>query len=93
MLRRDGFACRVCGHRRQVLPHHRVPGVSKLELMITLCSGCHAKVHRTRAVLTVLPPLLLELWREQHPGGLEQTAIDFTPAQPAPAGSFDLFSV
>ncbi len=24
-----------------------------------------------------MPPLLLELWREQHPKGHEQTAMDF----------------
>jgi hypothetical protein len=41
-------------------------------------SGCHAKVSRTRAVLSEMPPLLVELWREQHPHGHEQTTIDFT---------------
>jgi len=28
-------------------------------------------------VLTQLPPLLLELWREQHPEGHEQTVLNF----------------
>jgi hypothetical protein len=45
--------------------------------MISLCPGCHAKVHRTKAVLSQMPPLLLELWREQHPNGHEQTALEF----------------
>jgi hypothetical protein len=28
-------------------------------------------------VLTILPTLLVELWREQHPDGLEQLVLDF----------------
>lgn len=57
--------------------HHRVGGKSVLNLMISLCPGCHAKVHRTKAVLSEMPPLLLELWREQHPNGHEQTNLIF----------------
>ena len=30
-----------------------------------------------------MPPLLLELWREQHPKGHEQTALDFKVREPA----------
>lgn len=48
--------------------------------MITLCPGCHAKVHRTKAVLALMPALLVELWREQHPKGHEQTALNFRGA-------------
>lgn len=33
-------------------------------------------------VLSEMPPLLLELWREKHPHGHEQTTIDFTAAGP-----------
>jgi hypothetical protein len=51
--------------------------------MISLCPGCHAKVGRTKVVLSQMPPLLLELWREQHPLGHEQTAIDFNADFPA----------
>ena len=28
-------------------------------------------------VLTILPALLIELWREQHPDGVEQLTLDF----------------
>jgi 5-methylcytosine-specific restriction endonuclease McrA len=80
-LERDGYACRICGasghDKRSITVHHRVPGKSLLHLMISLCPGCHAKVHRTKMVLTELPPLLLKLWREQHPEGQEQTILDF----------------
>ncbi len=92
VLERDGYRCRVCdapgGRKREMIVHHRRPGKSVLPLMISLCPGCHAKVHRTKAVLTVWPPLLLELWREQHPYGHEQTLLDFSirrsSAKPVP---------
>jgi hypothetical protein len=51
---------------------------SELNLMISPCPGCHAKVGRTRVVLSEMPPLLLVLWREQHPEGHEQVMIGFT---------------
>jgi len=89
VLERDGYACRVCGasgrDKRLITVHHRIPGRSVLHLMIALCPGCHAKVHRTKAVLTQMPPLLLELWREQHPHGHEQTVLDFAPLSAASA--------
>ena len=82
VLERDGYRCRVCDasgrDKRSIVVHHRVPGVSLLHLMISLCPGCHAKVGRTKAVLSAMSPLLLELWREQHPQGHEQTTLDFT---------------
>ena len=56
---------------------------SRASLMIALCAGCHAKLHRTKVVLTEFPRLLLELWREQHPEGHEQTYIDFSIRKPA----------
>ncbi|MDQ2844263.1 MAG: HNH endonuclease [Acidobacteriota bacterium] len=86
VLERDGYCCRVCGawgrDKRSITVHHRVPGKSVLHLMISLCPGCHAKVHRTKMVLTELPPLLLMLWREQHPGGHEQTVLNFRGRKP-----------
>ena len=81
VLERDGYACRVCGapgrDKRSITVHHRVPGKSLLNLMISLCPGCHARVHRTKAVLSEMSPLLLELWREQHPNGQEQFMLNF----------------
>lgn len=35
-------------------------------------SGCHAKVHRTKGGALEMPPLLVEVWREQHPSGHKQ---------------------
>ena len=34
-------------------------------------------------IFSQMPPLLLELWREQHPLGHEQTALDFKASFPA----------
>jgi 5-methylcytosine-specific restriction endonuclease McrA len=86
VLERDGYCCRVCGasgrDKRSITVHHRVPGKSVLHLMISLCPGCHAKVHRTKMVLTELPPLLLVLWREQHPKGQEQTILEVMARTP-----------
>jgi hypothetical protein len=59
--------------------------------MTSLRPGCHAKVHRTIAVLTEMPPLLLELWREQHPRGDEQTIL--APVVPARLASSSKLSM
>src|SRR5271169_6124335 len=74
VLDRDGRRCRACPNieRRKLCVHHRVPGVSRLDLMITLCTGCHAIVERTQMVLGEMTPLLLVLWRERHQQGMEQ---------------------
>ena len=50
VLQRDGYACRVCDDPDPGV-HHREPGKSLLHLMIALCAGCHAKVHRTKLSL------------------------------------------
>src|SRR3978361_979500 len=87
VLERDGYRCRVCDasgrDKRSIIVHHRIPGKSILKLMISLCPGCHSKVHRTRAVLSAMPALLLGLWREQHPKGHEQRQLDFVVKRPA----------
>lgn len=84
-------ACDAPGRGKwEIIVHHRAKGRSALNLMISLCPGCHAKVHRTRAVLSAMPPLLLELWREQHPKGHEQTTLNFNARTP-PARTAPLF--
>ena len=86
VLDRDGHCCRVCGasgrDKRSIIVHHRVPGRSILRLMISLCPACHARIHKTRMVLSEMPKLLLELWREQHPRAHEQTMLDFQVQKP-----------
>ncbi len=81
VLDRDGRRCRVCdapgGRKGSLAVHHRVPGRSELDLMISLCPACHAKVTRTLVMDKGWPPLLVVLWREQHPMGHEQAQLDF----------------
>jgi hypothetical protein len=60
---------------------------SLLHLMISLSPGCHAKVGPTKAALSQMPPLLLELWREQHPLGHEQAVLAFKANLPAATGA------
>lgn len=94
VLERDGYRCRVCDasgrDKWSIIVHHRVPGKSVLNLMISLRPACHAKVHRTRVVLSAMPPLLLKLWREQHPKGHEQTNLNFK-GQTSAAAPIPLF--
>jgi hypothetical protein len=42
--------------------------------------------------MSAMPPLLLKLWREQHPKGHEQTNLDFKVQGPAakPIPLFDI---
>jgi|SRR5579883_1964971 len=73
VLERDEWTCQGCFYkpphedRDYIVVHHRKPGVSKPNLMISLCAACHAIVERLKAVRTWLPPQLIILWREQHP--------------------------
>ena len=85
VLERDEHRCRVCDasgrDKRSIIVHHRVPGKSVMSLMLSLCPGRYAKVHRTKAVLSAMPTLLLELWREQHPAGHEQVMLGFSETE------------
>ena len=88
VLKRDDFRCRVpgCGTtkrgKRSVAVHHREPGNSDPTKMLTLCLPCHAKVTRTLCVQDDWPQFLRVLWREQHPEGHEQSALDFATKVP-----------
>lgn len=73
--------------KRSIIVHHRVPGKSALKTLVSLCPACHAKLHHTKVVFSEMPPLLLELWREQHPEGHEQTRLDLRDRR-APAIQF-----
>ncbi len=55
---------------------------SVLSLMLSLCPGCHAGPSR-EAVLSAMPPLLVELWREQLSKGHEEAQLAFTNNMPS----------
>jgi hypothetical protein len=69
-LERDGRDCRACQARQYLnVPHRRTGDHTQL---VTLCAGCHARVHRTRILRRWLPEILVALWREWHPDAVEQ---------------------
>jgi 5-methylcytosine-specific restriction endonuclease McrA len=50
ILRRDGWRCQSCGTMSNLEVHHRKfrshSGADSEENLITLCTACHARVHR-----------------------------------------------
>jgi 5-methylcytosine-specific restriction protein A len=50
ILRRDGWKCQFCGTMSNLEGHHREfrshSGADSEENLITLCTACHARVHR-----------------------------------------------
>ncbi len=66
VLKRDRFRCRACSALVRPVVHHR-NGDNRERRLITLCIGCHTRVHRYRALRRWVPEVLLKLWREQHP--------------------------
>lgn len=90
VLKRDDYRCSVpeCTTvkrgKRSVAVHHREPGNSDPTKMLTLCLSCHAKVTRTFHLQDDWPEFLRVLWREQHPDGHEQSALNFRISAPQP---------
>jgi hypothetical protein len=72
-LEHDGRACRGCQSQHYLNVHHRQPGDHTQ--LVTLCAGCHARVHRTRILGRWLPEILVVLWREWHPDAVEQLRL------------------
>ncbi len=88
VLDRDNHTCQLCTRpaqgKRSIIVHHRRPGVSKIASLISLCPGCHARLHKTRVwaghradLRTGTIGLATVLWRELHPGEPEQLALVF----------------
>ena len=50
VLRRDGWRCQSCGALSNLEVHHRAlrsqSGDDREQNLITLCTACHASVHR-----------------------------------------------
>jgi ATP-dependent DNA helicase RecQ len=50
ILRRDGWRCQSCGAMSNLEVHHREfrshSGADSEENLITLCTACHARMHR-----------------------------------------------
>jgi hypothetical protein len=90
-LEHDGRACRGCQSRHYLNVHHRRSGDHTR--LVTLCAGCHARVHRTRTLSRWLPEILVALWREWHPDALEQLQLPFEMSAGVLAGGqWQIFS-
>jgi hypothetical protein len=76
VLRRDRFRCRVCGANARLVVHHR-NGDNRKRRLITLCIGCHTRVHRYWVLRRWVPEVLLKLWRERHPRQPLQLQLPF----------------
>ncbi|MFZ0419952.1 MAG: HNH endonuclease [Candidatus Sulfotelmatobacter sp.] len=52
ILRRDGWRCQLCGAMANLEVHHKEfrthAGHDSEENLITLCTACHAQMHRER---------------------------------------------
>jgi hypothetical protein len=66
ILKRDRYRRRGCGARSRLVVHHR-DRRNEEELLLTLCIGCHMRVH-PYGMRNWLPKMLLGLWREWHEG-------------------------
>jgi hypothetical protein len=66
-----------------IIVHHRIPGLSTLDLMISLWSGLSCQGGTDENGPCGDGPLLLVLWREQHPQGQEQIMLGFDVREPA----------
>jgi hypothetical protein len=76
ILKRDRFRCRASSASARLVVHHR-SGVNQRRRLITLCIGCHTRVHRYRALRSWVPEVLLKLWRERHPREPVQLQLPF----------------
>lgn len=77
ILSRDERQCQCCGEleERELLVHHRRPGLNHARLLVTLCRRCHTRIHRTWRPRYGFAGLLRALWREQHKGWPEQREL------------------
>jgi hypothetical protein len=76
VLKRDRFRCRACGASARLVVHHR-SGDNQKRRLITLCIGCHTRVHRYWGLRSWVPEVLLKLWRERHPREPVQLQLPF----------------
>src|ERR1700730_826732 len=87
ILKRDRYRCRGCGARSRLVVHHR-DRRNEEELLLTLCIGCHTRVHHSYGLRHWLPAMLLGLWREWHEGEPVQLQLSLESVAetvPAPA--------
>ena len=68
VLERDCRQCQLCSGTHTLNVHHRRPGQNAADQLLTLCAGCHARIHRLQSIRRWLPSQVVRLWEEVHPG-------------------------
>ena len=68
VLERDRRQCQLCGGDQVLNVHHRLPSQHESEYLLTLCAGCHVRIHRLRAIRRWMPAKVIALWAEVHLG-------------------------
>jgi hypothetical protein len=67
VIARDEGVCVGCADKPDhPCVHHRQPGESEPPKLATVCTKCHAKIHRTRRQNRYMTPTQQELWAELH---------------------------
>jgi hypothetical protein len=80
VLERDRFRCRGCGKRSALVVHHR-DRHNRANLLVTLCSRCHIRIHRSSRLRYWFSEMLVRLWRELHPNAPMQLQLTFRNAE------------
>jgi hypothetical protein len=86
VLRRDRRSCRACGANRQIVVHHRKPGIHTTTHLITLCARCHARIHRSFVLRCWVSAMTVELWQEMHKQSPMQLQLALVPEDQTNAG-------
>lgn len=76
VLERDGFRCRGCGQRSGLVVHHRDQH-NRANMLVTLCTRCHIRIHHSSGLSYWLSQMLVRLWRELHPKTPMQLHLTF----------------
>ena len=76
VLLRDSFRCRGCGKPSALVVHHRERR-NRTNSLVTLCIGCHVRIHRSSGWRYWFSEMLMRLWRELHPNVPMQLQLTF----------------
>lgn len=77
-LLRDARRCTVCGSAAGIVVHHRRAGINRQRLLVTLCRGCHVRVHHLKRAYFGMSLQLQTLWQEQHPRQAKQLELQLS---------------
>jgi hypothetical protein len=80
VLERDRLRCCGCDKRSALVVHHR-DRRNRANLLVTLCIGCHMRIHHSSGLRYWFSEMLGNLWRELHPNDPVQLQLTFRKAR------------